>query len=108
MFVFIILILLKAGLYDEILLSRPLFWKKSVEIFQEAKCVLWNIIEFVQTIKFHSYDHNVSFIKLTIFVFLVIDITFLNHVWKHWKNAHNYVFSDWGAIANNIRPISPN
>ena len=36
-----------------------LFLKKSVEIFQEAKCVTWNIIS---TIKFHSYDHdNVSF-----------------------------------------------
>ena len=36
-----------------------LFLKKSVEIFQEAKCVTWNIIN---TIKFHSYDHdNVSF-----------------------------------------------
>ena len=41
-----------------------LFRKKSVEIFQEAKCVSWNIIQFVHTIKFHSYDHdNVSFIE---------------------------------------------
>ena len=41
-----------------------LFRKKSVEIFQEAKFVAWNIIQFVHTIKFHSYDHdNVSFIE---------------------------------------------
>ena len=41
-----------------------LFRKESVEIFQEAKCALWNIIQFVHTIKFHSYDHdNVSFIE---------------------------------------------
>ena len=41
-----------------------LFWKKSVEIFQKTKCVSWNIIQFVHTIKFHSYDHdNVSFIE---------------------------------------------
>ena len=41
-----------------------LFWKKSVEIFQEAKCVSWNIIQFALTIKFHSYGHdNVLFIE---------------------------------------------
>ena len=41
-----------------------MFWKKSVEIFQEAKCVSWNIIQFAHTIKFHSYDHdNVLFIE---------------------------------------------
>ena len=72
-------------------------------------CV-WNIIEFVQTIKFHSCDHdNVSFTqRVTIFIFLVIDITLLNHVWKRWKNARNYVVSDWGPIANNMSPMSPN
>ena len=43
-----------------------LFRKKSVEIFQEAKCGSWNIIQFVHTIKFHSYDHdNVPFIPRT-------------------------------------------
>ena len=41
-----------------------LFRKKSVEIFQEAKCVSWNIIQFVYTIMFHLHDHdNVSFIE---------------------------------------------
>ena len=58
--------ILKAGLYNEIFLSQPwnFYFKRSVEIFQEAKCVSWNIIQFVHTIKFHSYDHNnVSFIE---------------------------------------------
>ena len=41
-----------------------LFQKKNVEIFQEAKCVSWNIIQFVHTITFYSYNHdNVSFIE---------------------------------------------
>ena len=39
-----------------------LFRKKNVKIFPEAKCVSWNIIQFVHTIKFPSYDHDsVSF-----------------------------------------------
>ena len=57
---------LKAGLYDETFLSRPwnFYFKRSVEIFQEAKCVSWNIIQFVHTIKLYSYDpDNVSFIE---------------------------------------------
>ena len=41
-----------------------LFRKKSVEIFQEEKCVSWNTIQFVDTIKFHSCNHdNVSLIE---------------------------------------------
>ena len=42
-----------------------LFQKKSTEIFQEAKCVSRNIIQFFfHTLKFHSYDHdNISFIE---------------------------------------------
>ena len=45
-------------------LKLKLFQKKSVEIFEEAKCVSWNIIQFVHTMTFYSYDHdNVSFIE---------------------------------------------
>ena len=60
-----ILFYLKVGLYDEIFLSRPWnFYFESVEIFQEAKCVSWNIIQFVHAITFHSFDHdNVSFVE---------------------------------------------
>ena len=39
-------------------------------------------------ITFHSYS------ELTVFIFLVIDITVLNHVWRYWKNAHNYGVGD--------------
>ena len=60
----------------------------------------WNvcreILLFVHTIKFHSNDHdNVSFIeRINNFIFPFIDITVLNHVWKYWKSAHNYVVSN--------------
>ena len=48
------------------------------------------------------YEHdNVSFIKnLKFFIFLVIDITVLNHVWKYWKSAHNYVVTYWRKSPN--------
>ena len=44
---------MKAGLYDEIFLSQPFYFNRSVEIFQEEECVSSNIIQFVHTIKFH-------------------------------------------------------
>ena len=41
-----------------------LFRKKSIIIFQGAKCISKNIIQFVHKIEFHSYNHdNVSFIE---------------------------------------------
>ena len=40
------------------------FISKSIEVFQEARCVSWNITQFVHTIQFHSYDYdNVSLIE---------------------------------------------
>ena len=57
---------LKAGLYDEIFLSRPwnFYFEIKVSKYFRKRNVSWNIIQFVHTIKFHSYDHdNVSFIE---------------------------------------------
>ena len=54
------------GLYDEIFLSRPwnFYFKRKVLKYFRKRNVSWNIIQFVHTIKFHSYDHdNVSFIE---------------------------------------------
>ena len=65
-FVFHLIILFLRRSYDEIFLSRP--WNFYVEIkvskYSRKRNVSWNIIQFVHTIKFHSYDHNnVSFIE---------------------------------------------
>ena len=83
------------------------FFFHDLEIFiSKEKC--WNISgSEMCVVKYYSvcshnqvslYDHhNVSFIK-RIFIFLVIDIAVLNHAWKYWKSARNYVVSDWGKI----------
>ena len=50
---------LKVGLYDEIFLSRPwnfYFERKMSKYFRKRN--VCGEIQFVQTIKFHSYDHN--------------------------------------------------
>ena len=67
---------LKAGLHDEIFLSRPwnfVFERKVSKYFRKcvSKCESWNVIQFVYTIKFHSYNHdNVSFVeRINIFHF---------------------------------------
>ena len=54
------------GLYDEIFLSRPwnFYFERKVLKYFRKRNVSWNIIQFLQTIKFHSNDHdNTSFIE---------------------------------------------
>ena len=58
--------LVKAGLYDEIFLSRPwnFYFERKVSKYFMKRNVCREIIQFVHTIKFHSYDHdNVSLIE---------------------------------------------
>ena len=85
---------LKAGLYDEIFLSRPwnFYFKRKVSKYFRKRNVCREILfslftqsSFIHTIMiaFHSQ-------RLTVFIFLVIDIIVLN-VWKYWKSPHNYV-----------------
>ena len=97
------LVNIKAGLYDEIFLSRAWNfyferkvskWFRKRSVCREISFSLFTQSTFIHTImiRFHSWR------ELTIFIFLVIDITVLNHVWKYWKRAHNYVVNDWGKI----------
>ena len=61
---------------------KSLFRKKSVEIFQQAECVSCNIIQFVHTIKFHSYDYdNVSFIER------INNFHFACHIYCNFKSC---------------------
>ena len=80
----------KAGLYDEIFLSRPwnfYFEGKVLKQFKKRNVcreILFSLLtqsSFIHTIMitFHLLR------ELTFFIFLVIDITVLNHVWKYWK-----------------------
>ena len=93
----------KAGLYDEISLSRPwnVYFERKVSIYFRKRNVCREILfslftqsSFIHTIMitFHLYR------ELTILIFLIMDIKVLNHVWKYWKSAHNHVVSDWGKI----------
>ena len=51
----------------------------------------WNIIQFLHTIKFHSYDHdNTSVIERINNFRFSCHRSVLNHVWKYWKSSHNY------------------
>ena len=94
---------LKAGLYNEIFLSRPwnFYSERKVSKYFRKQNVCCEILfslftqsSFIHTIiiTFHSQR------ELTVFIFLVMDIAVFNHVWKYWKSAHNYVVSDWGKI----------
>ena len=95
---------LKPDLYDESFLSRPwnFYFKRKVSKYFRKRNVCREILfslftqsSFIHAIMttFHSER------ELTIFIFLVKDITVLN-VWKYWKSAHNYVVSHWGKSPN--------
>ena len=93
---------LKVGLCNEIFLSRPwnFYFKSKRSIFQEAKCVSWNIIQFVHTIKFYSYDHDsVSFIDR------INSFHFSCHRYYSFKcleilKNRSQLCSDWGKSLN--------
>ena len=74
--------------------------KKSVKIFQKAKCVSWNIIQFVHTIKFYSYDHgSVSFMER------INSFRFSSHRYYSFKclkilKKRSKLRSDWGKSPN--------
>ena len=62
------------GLYDEIFLSRPwnFYFKRKVLKYFRKRNLSWNIIQFVHTIKFYSYDHDgISFIERIKFSFFL-------------------------------------
>ena len=79
---------------------KCLFRKKSVEYFRKRNLcreILFSLL--TQSSFIHTFMITFrSLRELTIFIFLVIDITVLNYVWKYWKSAHSYVASDWGKI----------
>ena len=95
---------LKVGLYDEIFLSRPwnfYFERKMSKYFRKRNACRENIIQLVQTIKFHSCDHeNVSFIER------LNNFHFSCHRYYSFKSClkilkkRNYVVSDWGKRPN--------